>query len=190
MQHSRSVAAGWGPADFGAPVFRDAFGRGLARVSMILAVVGVVIISGLACMLCVTIVARKLLGWQVTGDYELVQVFAAVSLSMLFPWCHLTGGNVIVDLLTSRLPQSVNIVLDRIGSLLLGLFALLLAWRTGVLVEQTYARGSFTPLLAWPIWMPQALMIPGLIVTGVVGCYLALAPQALADRDSGMEPSQ
>ena len=167
----------------GMPQFPDVFGRALGRTSLVLAVFGVLIICALAVMLCVTIVARKLLGWQVTGDHELVQIFAAVSMSMLFPWCHLTGGNVIVDLLTSRLPDAANRALDRVGSLLLGAMALILAWLTGLLVEQTYARGTFTPLLAWPVWIPQALMIPGLLLTGVVGVYLALVPRSLRIRD-------
>ncbi len=174
---------GLSAAGLGMPPFPDAVGRVLGRVSLFLAVIGVLVICALACMLCVTIVARKLLGWQVTGDHELVQIFAAVSMSMLFPWCHLAGGNVIVDLLTSRLPAGVNRALDRVGSLLLGAMALILAWRTGLLVEQTHARGTFTPLLALPVWVPQALMIPGLLLTGIVGIYLALAPRSLQVRD-------
>lgn len=183
MASSDPHPGGLSAAGLGMPQFPDAFGRALGRTSLVLAVLGVLIICALACMLCVTIVARKLLGWQVTGDHELVQIFAAVSMSMLFPWCHLNGGNVIVDLLTSGLPRRVNRGLDRIGSLLLGVMALILAWRTGLLVEQTLARGTFTPLLAWPVWVPQALMIPGLLLTGVVGVYLAFAPRALLARD-------
>ena len=171
----------------GMPPFPDAFGRTLGRTTLVLALLGVLIISALAVMLCVTIVARKLLGWQVNGDYELVQVFAAVSMSMLFPWCHITGGNVIVDLLTAGLPRHVNRGLDRIGSLLLAVMALVLAWRTGLLVQQTMAHGTFTPLLAWPVWIPQALMLPGLLLTSVVGVYLALAPRALQVRDESAE---
>jgi TRAP-type C4-dicarboxylate transport system permease small subunit len=170
--------------DLGMPPFADALGRALGRISMVMAIVGVLIICGLAGMLCITIVARKLLGWQVTGDHEIVQILAAVSVSMLFPWCHLTGGNVIVDLLTSGLPRRANRALDRIGSLLLGLMALVLAWRTGLLVEQTIARGTFTPLLALPVWIPQAMMIPGLLLTAVVGVYLALSPRAIDTRDA------
>ena len=45
------------------------------------------------------------------------------------------------------------------------------------------AHGTFTPLLAWPVWIPQALMLPGLLLTTVVGVYLALAPRALQVRD-------
>lgn len=169
--------------DLGMPPFPDAFGRTLGRIALVLAMMGVLIICALAIMLCVTIVARKLLGWQVTGDHELVQIFAAVSVSMLFPWCHLVGGNVIVDLLTSGLPRKANRLLDRFGSLLLGLMALVLAWRTGLLAEQTLARGTFTPLLAWPVWIPQAMMIPGLLLTFIIGVYLAIAPRSLEMRD-------
>lgn len=174
---------GLSAASLGMPAFGDAFGRGIARIAMVMALAGVLVILGLACMLCVTIVARKLFGWQVNGDYELVQVFAALSMSMLFPWCHLTAGNVIVDLLTSGLPRRANLMLDRIGSLLLGAVALLLTWRTGVLAQQTYAHGSFTPLLAWPLWVPQALMLPGLFLTAVSGFYLAVMPRAIEERD-------
>lgn len=183
MSTTQSGAGGINAVDLGVPAFPDPIGRALGRVSVVLAILGVLIICGLAVMLCVTIFARKMLGWQVAGDHELVQIFAALSMSMLFPWCHLTGGNVIVDLLTSGLPRPVNKILDRIGSLLLSLVALLLAWRTGLLAEQTFARGTFTPLLAWPVWIPQVLMLPGLLLTFVVGTYLAISPHAIDVRD-------
>ena len=183
MATSNPLPGGLSATLLGMPPFEDAFGRALGRTSMVFAIVGVLLICALAIMLCVTIMARKLLGWQVTGDYELVQISAAVSMSLLFPWCHLTGGNVIVDLLTNGLPRPVNRALDRIGSLLLAVMALILAWRTSSLVVQTYGHGTFTPLLAVPLWIPQLLMLPGLLLTGVVGVYLAAGPRALQLRD-------
>ncbi|MBL8589902.1 MAG: TRAP transporter small permease [Methylobacteriaceae bacterium] len=175
-------------AGLGMPVFRDIPGRAMARAAIVLAMFGVLIIAALACMLCVTIVARKLLGWQVNGDYELVQLAAALSVSMLFPWCHLTGGHVIVDLATARLPGRANLALDRIGSALLGVMALLLAWRTGVLAEQSMAQGAFSPILTLPVWLAQALMLPGLLLTAAIGFYLAIAPQAMSTRNRMAEP--
>lgn len=187
MTSSENSGANTIGARLGMPLFNDPIGRFIARAAMVLAIAGVAIICVLACMLCVTIVGRKLFAWQVSGDHELVQIFAALSVSMLFPWCQITGGNVIVDLLTSGLNRQVNNILDRVGSLLLGAFAFLLAWRTGILAEQTFARGTFTPLLAWPVWLPQALMIPGLVLTGVTGMYLAFVPRALSERDATAE---
>lgn len=187
MMTKPTEMGGVNATDLGMPPFADPVGRALGGVSMVMAIVGVLVICGLAGMLCITIFARKLLGWQVTGDHEIVQILAAVSVSMLFPWCHLTGGNVIVDLLTSGLPARANRALDRTGSLFLGLMALLLAWRTGLLVEQTMARGTFTPLLALPVWIPQAMMIPGLLLTAIVAGYLALSAKGIDARDGDAE---
>ena len=65
---------------------------------------------------------------------------------------------------------------------LLGAVALLLAWRSGLQAVQSHAQGAFTPILAWPIWLPQALMLPGLLLTAAIGFYFALRPNALPER--------
>lgn len=170
-----------GPA-VSAPLFRDPMGRLLVRLSWALAVGGVLVLTGLAVMLIVTIVARKLFGWQVSGDHEIVRMFAAVSVPLLFPWCHIVGGNIVVDLLTTRFPAAANRVLDQIGSVLLALVMLLLAWRTGVLAAESHASGAFSPLLAWPVWLFQVLMLPGLVLTAINGLYLGLMPGAMDAR--------
>lgn len=175
-----TVAAPWASA----PRYADPLGRMLVSLARGLAVLGIAIIAGLAVMLVVTIVARKLLGWQVTGDHEIVRMFAAVSMSLVFPWCHMTAGNITVDLLTSALPRGTTRALDRIGSVLLGGMAALLAWRTGVLAVGSHASGAFSPLLAWPVWLFQALMVPGLTLTALCGVYVALAPGSMAARES------
>ena len=148
-----------------------------------MAIMGTLIITGLAVMLVITIVARKMLGWQVTGDHELVRMFGAVAVSMMLPWCHIVGGNVVVDLLTTGVPKPIRDLMDRIGSLLLAAVMMLLAWRTGVLVQGSLASGSFSPMLAWPVWIFQFAMLPGLIMTGLSALYVALAPGALTARD-------
>lgn len=165
-----------------APQFQDSLGRTLVSTSRLMALSGGVILVGLAVMLTVTIAARKLFAWQVAGDHEIVRMFAAVSVSMLFPWCQITGANIVVDLLTSRLSGRAARRLDQIGALALGAVALLLTWRTGALMLESKASGSFSPLLAWPVWIFQALMLPGLLLTGVCGLYLALAPGAMQAR--------
>ncbi|WP_198289610.1 TRAP transporter small permease [Paracoccus sp. N5] len=143
---------------------------------------GVLTLCGLALMLTFTIVVRKLFSWQVNGDNEIVRMFAAFSITALFPWCQLTGSNIVVDLLTSGLPARKNRILDQIGSLLLGAVLLVLTWRTGLLVLESRASGAFSPLLAWPVWMFQALMLPGLLLTAINGFYLGLSPRAMTLR--------
>jgi len=62
--------------------------------------------------------------------------------------------------------------------------AALLAWRTGVLAVGSHASGAFSPLLTWPVWLFQALMVPGLTLTALCGFYVALAPGSMTARES------
>lgn len=164
--------------------FADPLGRWLSRLSWAMAIAGTLVITGLAVMLVVTIFARKLLGWQVTGDHELVRMLGAVGVSLMLPWCQIVGGNVMVDLFTSNLRKGGRDTLDRIGSLLLAVMMGVLAWRTGVTVLASLANGSFSPMLAWPIWIFQMAMLPGLFLTSIGALYTALAPGALAAREA------
>lgn len=179
--------AGHSEPDSSAPVFSDALGRTLHAVSKVAAVLGGLILVGLSAMLCITIFSRKVFLWQVAGDYELVQMFGALAGSLLFPWCAIVGGNVVVDLLTAGLPKGLNRALDRFGYLLLGAMTLLLAWRTGVLAVESRDSYSISAMLSWPLWVWQALMVPGLALTGIISLYMALAPRALAEREAASE---
>jgi TRAP-type C4-dicarboxylate transport system permease small subunit len=158
--------------------------RMLYRLSLAAAIVGGLIVVGLAVMLVVSIASRKLFLWQVSGDYEIVEMASALAVSLLFPWCQVAGGNVAVDLLTARLPGRWNAALDRIGSALLGAVILVLVWRTGVLALSTLKIGAFSATLAWPVWIWQALMLPGLLLTAANAFFTALVPGALATRNA------
>ena len=52
----------------------------------------------------------------------------------------------------------------------------LLAWRTGVLVQSTIVSRSFSPMLAWPLWIFQASMLPGLVLSGLIALFMAAFP--------------
>ncbi len=145
----------------------------LERVCRWAALLGGLMLCGLAIMLVVTIVSRKLFFWQVNGDYEIVQMLGALATSLLFPWCHLTSGNIAVDIFTDNLPRAARNFLEGLGSLLLAVLAALLAWRTGVLAVENEASGLISAVLGWPVWMFQASLIPGLFLTAFVAVYVA-----------------
>jgi len=167
----------------GGPALRpDRCWRSLYVVSRVMAIGGGLVCVALAVMLVVTIFSRKVFLWQVTGDYELVQMFGAVAGSLFFPWCLLVGGNIIVDLFTAGAPERFNRALDRLSSLLLAAIALLIAWRTGVQALQSESSGAISPMLSWPLWVFQAMMIPGFLATAAVGIYLAMSSRGIEYR--------
>lgn len=122
-------------------------------------------------MLIVTIVGRKLFNWQVPGDVELVQMGAAFASAPFFAWCHLERGDVKVDFLTQKLPLRWINVLEALGSMAVGLFGALMAWRTLALAISTAQGGEISPILGWPAWYAQALMVPGFVLLALAGFY-------------------
>ena len=106
------------------------YGRLLRMLSRISAVFGGLVFVGLVILSIVSIVGRKVASAPVPGDVELLQLCAAFASASFFAWCHLNHGDVKVDFFTNRLgPRAVG-VLDALGSLLVGLFGTIIAWRS------------------------------------------------------------
>ncbi len=97
-----------------------------------------------------SIVGRKLFAWPVPGDVEVLQMCAAFASSAFFAYCHIVDGDVKVDFFTHNLAPRKVALLDAFGSLLVGSFGALLAWRTaaGALAMQGGRRNVGRPRLA------------------------------------------
>jgi TRAP-type mannitol/chloroaromatic compound transport system permease small subunit len=151
------------------------FGRGghiLLAWSKWSAIAGGLVFVALVAMSLVSIVGRKLFAMPVPGDVELLQMCAAFASSAFFAYCHLVGGDVKVDFFTHRLAPRKVALLDALGSLLVGLFGVLIAWRTGAGALAVRNDGETSAILALPVWVAQALMVPGFVLLGAAGFYL------------------
>ncbi len=117
------------------PTVTDAFGpagRMLLKLSKTVAVAGGLIFVALVVMSIISIVGRKLFNYVVPGDFELLQMGAAFASATFFAYCHMIHGDVKVDFFT-QFPSARKVALhDSGGSLLIGLFGALIAWRTAV----------------------------------------------------------
>ena len=149
------------------------FGRALVRVTKTTAVLGGLVFVGLVVMSIISIVGRKLASAPVPGDVEVLQMCSAVAASTFFAYCHLINGDVKVDFFTAHCRPTTVAWLDTFGSLLVGLFGMLIAWRTGVGAVSLYADGESSAILAWPSWIAQALIVPGFVLLGLAGFYMA-----------------
>ena len=158
----------------GAPLRSD-FGRGgrlLLAVTKNAAIAGGLVFVGLVAMSLTSIVGRKLFSLPVPGDVELLQMCAAFASSAFFAYCHLAGGDVKVDFFTHNLAPRTVARLDAFGSLLVGLFGALIAWRTEVGALAIKEVGETSAVLGWPVWVAQALMVPGFVLLAAAGFYL------------------
>jgi TRAP-type mannitol/chloroaromatic compound transport system permease small subunit len=159
-------------------------GRALVTACKVLSVAGGLVFVALVIMSIVSIVGRKLWSMPVPGDLELMQMGAAVGSSAFFAYCHLMRGDVKVDFFTQHWKASRVAALDALGSLLVGLFGALIAWRTSVGAISLYGDGETSAILGWPIWLAQALMVPGFVLLAAAGFYMCAYFAGKARRGS------
>jgi TRAP-type C4-dicarboxylate transport system permease small subunit len=150
-----------------------AVGRALVVACKAAAVAGALVFVALVAMSIVSIGGRKLFSAPVPGDVELLQLCAAFASATFFAWCHLNHGDVKVDFFTDRLPSAWLHALDGFGSLLVGAFGALIAWRTAAGAVALHATGETTMIVGVPLWLGQALMVPGFVLLALAGLYMA-----------------
>ena len=163
------------PIPYGPIAITDAFGAGglaLLKISKLVAIAGGLVFVALVVMSIISIVGRKLFGFVVPGDVEVLQMGAAFAAASFFAYCHMIHGDVKVDFFTHNLSPRTVALLDALGSLLIGLFGGLLAWRTGVGAVSLREVHETSAILGWPVWVAQALMVPSFALMSVVGFYM------------------
>jgi TRAP-type mannitol/chloroaromatic compound transport system permease small subunit len=148
-------------------------GRALLRVTKVVAIAGGLVFVALVAMEIVSIVGRKLFSAPVPGDVEILQMGAAFASATFFAYCHLIGGDVKVDFFTHDVKPHRVALLDAFGSLLVAIFGVLLAWRTAAGALVLKEVGETSAILGWPVWLAQALMVPGFALLALAGFYLA-----------------
>ena len=149
------------------------YGRVLTVACKAAALAGALVFVALVLMSIVSISGRKLMSMPVPGDVEMLQLCAAFASASFFAWCHLSHGDVKVDFFTDWLPARAVHAMDCAGSLLVAGFGALIAWRTGVGAIALHAAGETTMILGAPVWLGQALMVPGFVLLALAGLYRA-----------------
>jgi TRAP-type C4-dicarboxylate transport system permease small subunit len=148
-------------------------GRRLLAVCKVVAILGGLVFVALVVMSIVSIVGRKVASAPLPGDVELLQVCSAFAAACFFAYCHLVGGDVKVDFFTQHLRPSRVHALDMVGSLLVGLFGALIAWRAFAGAMAVKEAGETTMILSLPLWIGQILMVPGFVLLAIAGFYMA-----------------
>ena len=97
---------------------------------------------------------------------------AAFASAAFFAYCHMVRGDVKVDFFTHNLGTRKVATLDALGSLLVGLFGALIAWRTAVGALGIKEVGETSAILGFPVWIAQALMVPSFALLAIAGFYL------------------
>lgn len=140
----------------------------LESLARLCAIVAGALMTLITLLTCASIVGRELVGQTVPGDFELVGLATGAAVAFFMPLCQMYRGNIVIDFFTARAPRKVNVALDRLGALLLGLCFALIAWRCGVGGLNALQTNSSTMLLGFPESVVYFSMVPGFALTAII----------------------
>lgn len=132
------------------------------------AILAGVLLTVITLITCASLIGRNTTGTTLLGDYELTAVAAGAAVALFMPWCQLRRENIIVDFFTTKLSDSLNAKLDRVGSLVLGAAMFAICWRTAIGGMSAYESQTTTMMLGFPEWAVYAAMVPPLFLTGLI----------------------
>lgn len=150
--------------------------RGLGAICTALAVSGGLVILGAAAAVTYSVVSSALGGGAVRGEFEMIELACAVSVSLFLPLCQLRRGHVMVDVFTAALPRKANRGLDTLWLMLLAAVWAFLCVRLFHGMVDLRGYGDRTMLLRVPLWWAYLPAIAGTGLSALVAGLSALTP--------------
>ena len=124
----------------------------LDRLCRWLALAGGLLLIAMTLVTVVSVSGRSLASAPIPGDFELVEVGAAIAVFLFLPYCQLHRHNVVVDIFTSSLSPRVVAGLDALGSLIFAAIAGILTWRMAYGGIDMYRYEEQTMILGLARW--------------------------------------
>jgi C4-dicarboxylate transporter, DctQ subunit len=134
-----------------------------------LAIIGGVVLVLMSISTFISVMGRYFFDSPIVGDSEIVKMLTGVAVSLCLPYCHMRYGNVIVDVFTVHSPGRFKATLDLIGSLMLAVLALLLAWQTCLGAVDAYNYDNETMMLRLKEWWFYIIIAGGLFMLSIAG---------------------
>lgn len=158
--------------------------RWLERACDASAAIGALVLVAIAGMTTVSVIGRAFFAHPILGDVELVQLGGAVVVASFLPYTQFRRANIIVDFFTTGASERTQHRFDTLGTLLYTAVLALVVWRVAAGGIDIHAAQERSMLMGLPLWIPYALMLPGLALCVLIGAVQAgqmlRAPQPTA----------
>ncbi len=115
-----------------------------------------------------------------SGYEDFVRLAASIAVPLLFPYCQLQCGHVLVDIFTRTAPPGVRLTLDRISFSLIAGTTLFLSVSMVLGMVETARDGALSRVLGWPEW---PFFLPGIVALSLWS--LIAVYQALTEKGHG-----
>jgi TRAP-type C4-dicarboxylate transport system permease small subunit len=146
------------------------------RFVRLIALMGGVISIALALMVTLSVTLRSNLFKMggIPGDFDLVQIGTAISIFSFLSLTQVHRGNIMVDTFTTRLPKSVNRVLDACWDFVYAGMMALLAWCLVAGTRETLANGTNSMVIGVPLGPVFAICAALFFLVALTAAYTGL----------------
>lgn len=158
-------------------------GRLVSGLCVTLACLGGALFIIEALMSVISVAGRTFFSMPIPGDYELIQLFSVIGITLCLPYCQLKKGHVFVDFFTIWAPDGLKRALDAFACLLLAIVAFFLAWRSFIGLLDMYEYQETSMVISLPVWWGYAPIMPALVVLGITALYTMIAGWELLPED-------
>jgi TRAP-type C4-dicarboxylate transport system permease small subunit len=120
-----------------------------------LAIAGGIALAVIILVTVTSIIGRALipLGLRpILGDYEIVEAGTAFAIFCFLPYCQLTRGHAIIDLLTKQMGPTLVRIVDALGEVLMAAALIIIAWRLTYGFLDKFANHETTFIRQFPVW--------------------------------------
>jgi TRAP-type C4-dicarboxylate transport system permease small subunit len=149
--------------------------RTLDLLARACALLGGALLTVITFMVCASLIGRNTSGWTLVGDFELTAFAAGAAIALFMPLAQLRGSHIIVDFFTMRASTGAKALMDRFGTLLLGLVMALMTWRSALGGISAWDSGSGSMMLGLPEWTVYCGIVPPLALSAVIALVQAVS---------------
>jgi TRAP-type C4-dicarboxylate transport system permease small subunit len=145
----------------------------MRRLTTLVALAGGAVVFAIAGLVTASVVMRWFTGLPISGDFELVQMGAALAVFCFLPFCQLERANIVVDTFTSRLSDRTRAMIDAMWD---GLYAVAMgvigyAMLPGIVAA--WKSGEETMVSRVPLWPALAISTALLLFLAFVAAWTA-----------------
>jgi len=141
------------------------------------ALLGGVVLLGIAVMSTWSATSGFLFGKPLPGDFEMVEVMVAVAAFAFLPYCQLTDANVTADIFTARASRRTVAVFGLFACTVALGIAVILFWRMSAGLQDYRQYVETTAILKFPIWVAYIPALMSLFLL-IVSCVITLKDAA------------
>jgi TRAP-type C4-dicarboxylate transport system permease small subunit len=145
----------------------------MRRLTTIVAFAGGAVVFGLAALVTASVALRWWSGLPISGDFEMVQMGAALAVFCFLPFCQAARGNIVVDTFTSRLSQRTRARIDAMWDVVYALVMGVIGYAMLPGVAAAWRSGEETMVSRIPLWPALAVSTALVLLLAVVALWTA-----------------